>query len=174
MTKGPLKMKERLSQNKWVWFGLGLLWGIAVVCLAGVFFLRYNLIGETECPLPWEKAVEEFPHQVMKQPGWTVRTVPCGLPVPEKGSRIAVFEICSRKYAASILKDPEGRKTAAVLPCQVAIYERGGKTWIARLNAPVFMRLLGGTPAEVFTSGILPEQDRMFKGLFSLGEPPKH
>ena len=102
----------------------------------------------------------------MKQPGWTVRTVPCGLPAPEKGSRIAVFEICSRKYAGMILKDPGSRKTAAVLPCKVAIYERDGKTWIARLNAPVFMRLLGGTPAEIFSVGVTPEQTRMLQGLF--------
>ena len=167
-------MKEWLSKNKWVWFGLGLLWGTALVCLAGILLLRHNLIAETECPLPWEKAVEEFPRQVMKQPGWTVRTVPCGLPVPEKGSRIAVFEICSRKFATAILKDPDGRKTAAVLPCKIAIYERDGKTWIARLNAPVFMRLLGGTPAEVFNSDILPEQARMFKGLFAAGDQQKH
>ena len=156
-----------MKKNKWIWFGLGLLWGAVLVFAAGVFFLRGALISEIECPLPWEKAVEEFPQQVMKQPGWTVRTVPCGLPAPEKGSRIAVFEICSRKYAGMILKDPDSRKTAAVLPCKVAIYERGGKTRIARLNAPVFMRLLGGTPAEVFSTGVTPEQTRMLQGLFN-------
>ena len=158
--------KDTVLRNKWVWFGLGLLWGTALVFAAGVFFLRGNLIKETECPLPWEKAVEEFPRQVMKQPGWTVRTVPCGLPAPKPGSRIAVFEICSRKYAGMILKDPDSRKTAAILPCQFAVYERDGRTWIARLNAPVFTRLLGGTPAEVFSTGVTPEQQLMLRGLF--------
>lgn len=157
---------EKISwKMKLVWFGVGLLWGAVLLFAAGVWFLRTNLIDERECALPWEKAVAEFPQSVMRVPGWTVRTVPCGLPAPVKGERIAVFEICSRKYAGEILRDPDARKTAAVLPCKIAIYERGEKTYIARLNAPVFMRLLGGTPAEVFQSGILPEQKEMLRTL---------
>ena len=157
---------EKISwKKKLLWFGVGLLWGAVLLFAAGIWFLRTNLIAERECSLSWEKAVAEFPQYVMKIPGWTVRTVPCGLPAPVKGERIAVFEICSRKYAGDILQDPEARKTAAVLPCKVAIYERGDKTYLARLNAPVFMRLLGGTPAEVFQSGILPEQQEMLRGL---------
>ncbi|MBQ9335684.1 MAG: DUF302 domain-containing protein [Lentisphaeria bacterium] len=158
MEKIPWKMKL-------LWFGVGLLWGAVLLFAAGVLFLRTNLIDERECALPWEKAVAEFPQKVMQIPGWTVRTVPCGLPAPVKGERIAVFEICSRQYAGDILRDEAARKTAAVLPCKIAIYERGEKTYIARLNAPVFMRLLGGTPAEVFRSAILPEQQEMLSVL---------
>ena len=152
-------------KSKILWGGVGLLWGAVLVFAGGICFLRCNLISEAECPLSWEKAVEEFPRAVMKVPGWTVRIVPCGLPVPEKGSRIMVFELCSRKYAGEILADSGARKTAAVLPCKIAIYERDGKTYMARLNAPVFMRLLGGTPAAVFAEGILPEQNIIFRNL---------
>lgn len=158
---------------KLLWGGLGLLWGAVLVFAAGIWFLRTNLIEERECPLPWETAVKRFPEAVMKNPGWTVRTVPCGLPAPVKGSRIAVFEICSRKYAGAILKDPEARKTASVLPCKIAIYERGDKTFIARLNAGVFMRLLGGTAAEVFTDRIRPEQSVMFNEMLASEESGK-
>ena len=76
-----------------------------------------------------------------------------------------MFEICSRKYDGEILQDPQARKTAAVLPFKIAIFERGEKTYIARLNAPFFMHLLGFAPAEVFQSGILPEQKEMLRGL---------
>ena len=158
---------------KLVWAGLGLLWGAVLVFAAGIWFLRTTLIAERECPLPWETAISKFPEAVMKNPGWTVRTVPCGLPVPVKGSRIAVFEICSRKYAGAILKDPDARKTAAVLPCKIAIYERGDKTFIARLNGGVFMRLLGGTAAEVFTDGIRPEQSVMLNEMLASEESGK-
>ena len=162
-----------LWKIKLVWGGLGLLWGAVLVFAAGIWFLRTNLIEERECPLPWETAVKRFPEAVMKNPGWTVRTVPCGLPAPVMGSRIAVFEICSRKYAGAILKDPEARKTAAVLPCKIAIYERGDKTYIARLNGGVFMRLLGGTAAEVFSNGIRPEQSVMLNEMLTPEESGK-
>ena len=156
-------------KSKLLWAGIGLLWGGVLILSAGIWFLRTNLIEEQEFPMPWETAVKKFPACVMKYPGWTVRSVPCGLPVPVKGARIMVFEICSRQYAGTILQDPEARKTAAVLPCKIALYERNGKTCIARLNSGVFMRLLGGTPAEVFEKGILPEQAGMLRGL--LGKP---
>ena len=158
-------MEKTDWKMKLIWFGIGLLWGTVLLFAAGVWFLRSSLIEERICPLPWEKVVEEFPRRVLECPGWTVRTVPCGLPVPVKGSRIMVFEICSRKYANAILQDASARKTAAVLPCKIAIYERGEKTYIARLNASVFMRLLGGTPAEVFSARILPEQKKMLRTL---------
>ena len=161
-------------KTKLVWGGLGLLWGAVLVFAAGIWFLRTNLIEERECPLPWDTAVKRFPEAVLNNPGWTVRTVPCGLPVPVKGSRIAVFEICSRKYAGAILKDPDARKTAAVLPCKIAIYERGSKTFIARLNGGVFMRLLGGTAAEVFTDGIRPEQSVMLTEMLRSEESGKN
>ena len=92
MDKVPWKIKL-------LWGGVGLLWGAVLVFAAGIWFLRTDLIEERECPLPWERAVAEFPQFVTRIPGWTVRTVPCGLPAPVKGERIAVFEICSRKYA---------------------------------------------------------------------------
>ena len=160
-------------KTKLVWGGLGLLWGAVLFFATGVWFLRTNLIDERECPLPWEAAVKRFPEAVMKNPGWTVRTVPCGLPVPVKCSRVAVFEICSRKYAGEILKDPDARKTAAVLPCKIAIYERGDKTFIARLNGGVFMRLLGGAAAKVFTEGIRPEQTVMLNEMLASEESGK-
>lgn len=152
-------------KQKCLWFGTGLLWGLALAAAAGIWFLRTNLIEEKESALPYEQTVQILPQQVLRQSGWTLRTVPCGLPVQETGKRITVFEICSRKYAGKILNDPDARKTAAVLPCKIAVYERNGKTYIARLNAAVFMRLLGGTAAEVFGQGILPEQTAMLYGL---------
>lgn len=156
---------EKMSRQNLLFFGTGILWGIAMTLFAGIFFLRANLIQEKKSALSYEEAVRLFPQKVATVEGWTVRTVPCGLPAPVPGGRITVFEICSRKYAGRILEDPSSRKTAAVLPCKIAIYERDGKVYFARLNGSVFMRLLGGVPADVFAKGVLPEQKKMFDGL---------
>ena len=45
-------MSKWYSDNKWIWFGLGLVWGAVLIFAAGVFFLRGTLISEIECPLP--------------------------------------------------------------------------------------------------------------------------
>ncbi len=148
-----------------LFFGIGILWGVSLVLLGGVLFLRSHLIPEKECALSYEETVRLFPQKVASVEGWTVRTVPCALPAPEPGNRITVFEICSRKHAGRILGDPASRKTAAVLPCKMAVYERDGKVYLARLNGGLFMRLLGGLPFEVFTEEIIPEQKRMLQGL---------
>lgn len=148
-----------------IFFGVGILWGVALILLGTILLLRSNLIPEKECALSYEEAVRLFPQKVASVEGWTVRTVPCGLPAPEPGNRITVFEICSRKHAGRILSDPASRKTAAVLPCKIAIYERDGKVYLARLNGALFMHLLGGIPAEVFVDEIIPEQQRMLHGL---------
>lgn len=156
---------QKNRRRDFLFFGIGLLWGAALVLLGGVLFLRSNLIRERECALSYEETVRLFPQKVASVEGWTVRTVPCGLPAPVPGSRITVFEICSRKYAGRILEDSPSRKTAAVLPCKMAVYERDGKVYLARLNGSLFMRLLGGVPAGVFAEGVLPEQKRMLDGL---------
>lgn len=162
---GSAEKTIRKYRREIVFFGIGILWGLSLVLLGGVLYLRSNLIREKECALSYEETVRLFPQKVASVEGWTIRTVPCGLPAPEPGNRITVFEICSRKHAGRILGDPASRKTAAVLPCKVAIYERDGKAYLARLNGGLFMRLLGGLPAEVFTEEIIPGQKRMLHGL---------
>ena len=143
-----------------VFFGLGLFWGIALTFTGGVLFLRASLIREIPGSLSYEKTVEEFPRNASAVPGWTVRTQKCGLPA----GKIAVFELCSRKYAAPLLTtDPE---IGCLIPCRTAIYEKqDGKTYLAMLNTSLLMRLIGGIPGEVFRRNILPEQEKMLEGI---------
>lgn len=133
---------------------------------AGIFslgvwsFLQKQLIVQKECFMPYETAVREFPARAVSL-RWSVRSVPCGLPSPVKGKRIAVFEICSREYAGRILAEEDSRKTAAVLPCKIAIYESQGKVWISSLNGNIISMLAGGICRDTFVRHILPEQKLM-------------
>ena len=80
------------------------------------------------------------------------------------GRQISVFELCSRAYAAPLLtSDPQ---LGSIIPCRIAIYEKAdGKTYLATLNNSLFMRLIGGNPAVVFTRNIIPEQQKMLEGI---------
>lgn len=136
----------------------GVLLGVSVTFLAGVLFLRHALLPEYECEGSFEEAVEKFTGTAAKNPSWTLRKVQCGVPAMGEGERVAVFELCNGKYASKLLKDPESRKTSAMIPCRVAIYEKEGKVILSRLDLSLFFLLVGGYSSEVFREGIVPEQ----------------
>ena len=139
--------------------------GAAFAFLAGILFLRNAVLPEYECRYSFEETVKLFPQQVAKDPSWICRKVQCGMPYMKNGERITVYELCNSKYSAKLLKDPESRKAGSMIPCKVAIYEKEGKVYLARLNLPLLTRLIGGNTAEVFYNDIIPEQKAMFSGL---------
>lgn len=150
--------------------GTGCFLAGAVFTAGAVFYiLKTALIEEKECVLPYEQAVKSFPRRAAAL-GWSVRTVPCGLPVPVPGQRIMVFEICSREYANRILNNASSRKSASILPCKIAVYEKDGKVWISRLNGKAAAFLLGGEFKNTFLRHVLPEQEMMLFDLLNRKE----
>ena len=128
----------------------GILLGGAFMFTAGIIFLRNAILPEYECNYSFEEMVELFPRNIARDPAWICRKVQCGMPRMKEGERIVVYELCSSKYASELLKNPDSRKTASMIPCQIAIYEKEGKVYLARLNLPLLTRLIGGNTAEVF------------------------
>ena len=98
-----------------VFFGLGLFWGIALTFTGGVLFLRASLIREIPGSLSYEKTVEEFPRNASAVPGWTVRTQKCGLPA----GKIAVFELCSRKWRDLSVEDSRFPRYFSTMPSSI-------------------------------------------------------
>ena len=68
----------------------------------------------------------------MKKHGFTVKPV-------------KVFSICKPDIAVRILDNDTDKHVSAMMPCRVAIYEKNdGKTYVARMNAGLLSKLLGG------------------------------
>lgn len=55
---------------------------------------------------------------------------------------VYVFSLCKPPYANNILGTDNDRMVSAMMPCRVAVYEKGGKTYISMLNAELFARFL--------------------------------
>lgn len=55
---------------------------------------------------------------------------------------VYVLSLCNPKYANNILGTDDDRLVSAMMPCRVAIYEKGQKTYISMLNAELFARFL--------------------------------
>lgn len=55
---------------------------------------------------------------------------------------VYVLSLCNPKYANNILGTDDDRLVSAMMPCRVAVYEKGEKTYISMLNAELFARFL--------------------------------
>ena len=87
-----------------------------------------------------EKATSEnkwsMPHQydlqgIMTKNGFSVNPV-------------TVFSICKPNLAALILENDNDQHISALMPCRIAIFEKGdGKTYVSRMNVNLFSKLLG-------------------------------
>lgn len=55
---------------------------------------------------------------------------------------VYVLSLCNPKYANNILGTDDDRVVSAMMPCRVAVYEKGEKTYISMLNAELFARFL--------------------------------
>ena len=62
---------------------------------------------------------------------------------------VRVLEICNPGFAYQILSVDDSRNVSPMLPCRVAVYEKAdGKTYVSRMNAPVFAGMIGGDAAK--------------------------
>lgn len=55
---------------------------------------------------------------------------------------VYVISLCNPPFANKVLGTDEDRMVSAMMPCRVAVYEKGGKTYVSMLNAELFARIL--------------------------------
>lgn len=56
---------------------------------------------------------------------------------------VKVFSLCKPEHAYQILNSDDQRVVSALMPCRVAVYEKGGKTYVSMLNAGLFSKFMG-------------------------------
>lgn len=136
-------------------FLIGLLSGILLTILAAVLVLPKMLFIESESKYNFEETASlissgttengwAMPHQydlqaTMKKHGFEVRPV-------------TVFSVCSPVLANQILGSNNDQVVSAMMPCRISIYQKNdGKTYISRMNAGLFSKLMGGKTKKVMT-----------------------
>jgi hypothetical protein len=157
---------EKPGRKFWGGFLAGTLWGVALTFIAGTLYLRHSLLREYECVGDLPSCVEKIKANVGKAQPWTVQTAGCFAPLTPEGAKIEQLRFCNSNYVRMLVANPDERKIAAVLPCAAAIYTKpDGKAYMARLNMPLLTRILGGTPAFLFSEKIAPEQRYIMNGV---------
>lgn len=150
---------QLFKNSKWFSLFLGLLIGLLLMLIAGTLFLRNNYIQTFECAHNFQYSVELLKKQVKQNPQWILRRVACTLPATVDSQQIAMFNLCSTKYANALLNNPKTRQASALIPCQISLYEKEGKCYLSRTNIGLIGILLGGDFQSIFTFLINPEQE---------------
>lgn len=134
--------------KKSIIFLSGLISGFILLALVLTFVVSKMMFTVSESKYDFAKTAEiitesvknnnwSLPHQynlqkTMEKHGFDVRPV-------------IIFSICKPDIAVRILGNDDDRHIAAMMPCRIAIYEKAdGKTYISRMNAGLFSKLLGG------------------------------
>lgn len=72
---------------------------------------------------------------------------------------VRLVNLCQANHAARILNDDSARRVSVMMPCTIAVYQKGdGKTYIGTMNAGLMGRMFGGTVAEVMGVTVAKEQ----------------
>ena len=127
--------------------------GAIIMGFIGFYSLPGLMLVEDETKYDFETTVRVFEEKV-KEAGWSI-LVTHDMQETLTGHGhdvlgVKIFELCSSKYSAEILKLDDERIVAPLMPCRVAIYEKSnGKTYITRMDSELMAKPFGGIINDV-------------------------
>jgi uncharacterized protein (DUF302 family) len=132
----------------------GLVAGLIIMAIVGFYSLPGMMMQEDQSRYDdFDTTVEQF-EQKVREAGWSVLTVH-DMQATLQGhghdvKSVKIFELCSARYSAEILKLDEERIVSPLMPCRVAIYEKSdGNTYISRMDSELMARPFGGVIKDV-------------------------
>ncbi len=135
---------------------LSLITGLLLMGIATFNSQDKILMMEDASKYNFETTVEQF-EQAVDEAGWSIiNTHDMQQMILRHGhevNSVKIFEVCSARYSAELLKLDDERIISPLMPCRVAIYEKSdGNTYIARMDNEEFARPFGGVIEEVMTT----------------------
>jgi uncharacterized protein (DUF302 family) len=158
-------MKTKLLIIVSVIFGFmaGILFtGIAINQSAGKMMIK-----EIKSPFDFEKTVETIVERVNSKPGWhVVAVIDQNKEVLAHGGKaIGKFNIvqyCSGKYSSEMLRSDDRKPMGAMLPKNLAVYEKSdGQVFVATSNGAVMGKLFGGETETIVEKVSLEVEDML-------------
>ncbi len=126
-------------------FLTGLIVGIGATLLIIVTIVPQKMFVVQESKFNFEETVDAIV-ETAEEKDWTISHIyDLQESLRKKNFDVApvyVISLCNPPYANNILGTDEDRMVSAMMPCRVAVYEKGDKTYISMLNAELFARFL--------------------------------
>lgn len=141
----------------------GIVAGMVIMAIVGFYSLPGMMMLEDESRYDFDTTVEQF-EQAVSDAGWSILTVH-DMQETLSGHghdvhSVKIFELCSARYSAEILKLDDERIVAPLMPCRIAIYEKSdGKTYISRMDSELLARPFGGVIKDVMQVAAVEMED---------------
>ena len=134
----------------------GALIGAVIMGFVGFYSLPGLMMLEDQSMYDFETTVEQFENE-LDEAGWSVLQVHDMQETLEGHGHdvlsVKIFELCSARYSAEILKLDDERIVSPLMPCRVAIYEKSnGNTYISRMDSELLAKPFGGVINDVMQS----------------------
>ena len=136
-------------------FVVGLVSGLAIAAILSVSVLSKNMFIVLESKYDFGETVEQLEKSAEANKWGIPHRYDLQKTLKGKGydiDKVNVFSLCKPEHAYGILGNEDLRKVSALMPCRVAVYEKGGKTYISMLNAGLFSRFMGREVQEVMSA----------------------
>lgn len=133
-------------------FLTGLLVGIGLSLILIVVVLPRQMFVINESKLGFDETVEAITQSVQENKWSMPHVYDLQATMKKNGFEVKpvkVFSLCKPEHAYKILSDDNERMVSALMPCRVAVYEKGGKTYVSMLNSGLFSKLMGKKVKEV-------------------------
>jgi len=132
-------------------FSAGIFIGVVFMLLVMTWFFRNGMIQSVASPFGFDETVSKT-EAAIKQAGWGIPgQINVNAMTAKKGIEIAprvhIIELCKPEYAKAVLEDQS--HFAAMMPCRIGIYEKDGRTYIAKLNTGMMSKFLGGVAKKM-------------------------
>ncbi len=146
-------------------FWIALVIGLGAGIVLAAFLGPRMMLQERPSLHGLEETVKRL-SQAAIEGGWVVSSV---MPLDESivkngGERVRpvrLVNICQPHHASTILREDGARIVSVLMPCTIAVYEKGdGKVYVSAMNPAVLAPLFGGVIGRVMGGPVAREQAR--------------
>ncbi|MFV0593888.1 MAG: DUF302 domain-containing protein [Draconibacterium sp.] len=130
----------------------GLVVGILLMIILIIVVLPKQMFVVNESKLSFDETVEAITQSTQDNKWSMPHLYDLQATMKKNGldvNPVKVFSLCKPEHAYKILSDDNERLVSALMPCRVAVYEKGGKTYVSMLNAGLFSKLMGKKVKDV-------------------------
>lgn len=133
-------------------FLFGLVVGIGITVVAIIAILPKQMFIVNESKLNFEDTIEAIQKSASENKWSMPYTYDLQATMKKHGfdvKPVKVFSLCKPEHAYQILGSGNERLASALMPCRVAVYEKGDKTYVSMLNAGLFSKFMGKKVKDV-------------------------